>query len=146
MPAGSGRFSFQWYRNGAPLAGATNVHCTLTNLLWADSGAQLYCVVSRLGPCASANPTPSRTATVTVKPILPTIFFYVAVQEKERFGFNFRTVPGGQYQVDYTDDLAARAWAPLGPVRIASGTFLQVVDDSNYFTNQHRFYRVVRIP
>lgn len=144
-PAGNGRFSFQWYRDGAALAGATDSICTLTNLQWADSGTQLYCVVSRLSPCASA-PTTSRTATVTVQPVLPAVFWCAAVAPKERFGLRFSTIPGGQYQVDYKDNLEAPAWTPVGPAQTAPGTSLTVADDSNLFTNRHRFYRVVRLP
>jgi hypothetical protein len=144
-PAGSGGFSFQWYRDGAALAGATDSICTLTNLQLADSGTQLYCVMSRVSPCASA-PATSRTATVAVQPVPPTVKYCAAVADKEMFGLLFSTIPGGHYQVEYKDDLAAPAWTPLGPAQTAASTTLTMADDCNFFTNQHRFYRIVRLP
>jgi hypothetical protein len=144
-PAGNGGFSFQWYRDGAALAGATDSICTLTHLQWADSGTQLYCIVSRLNRCASA-PTTSRTATITVQPALPAVYYCAALAEKELFGLSFSTIPGGQYQVHYKDTLDAPTWTPLSPVQTAQGTTLTVADGDSYFAIPHRFYRVVRLP
>jgi hypothetical protein len=72
--------------------------------------------------------------------------YCAAVAEKGMFGLLFSTVPGGHYQVEYKDNLAAPAWTPLGPTQTAASMSLTVADDSNCFTNHHRFYRVVRLP
>jgi hypothetical protein len=144
LPAGLGPYHFQWYRAGSLLSGETNSSYTLTNLQWADSGVQLFCTVSPPGDCPSCTST-SRTATISVQPALPTVFWYGAVPTQGRFGFNYRTVPGGEYQLEYKEDLAAPAWSVLGPSETASGTFLQAVVGGTNFTNQHCFYRVVRL-
>ena len=65
---------------------------------------------------------------------------------KQRFYFDFSTVPGGHYQVEFTENLEPPAWLPLGPAQTAPGMFLEAGDVSNCFTNQHRFYRAVRFP
>ena len=70
VPDGLGLFGYQWYRDGAPLAGATDPNYWLSNLQWSDSGAQFFCVVSPPYDCPSCTAT-SRTATVTVQPDLP---------------------------------------------------------------------------
>jgi hypothetical protein len=145
VPDGVGPFSFQWYRAGAPFAGATVSTCTLTNLQWADSGSQFFCTISPAYYCPSCTTT-SRTAIITVQPALPATFGYAAVASEARFGFNYTTVPGGHYQVEYKDNLDALAWTPMGPASTAPGTFLQVWDSGGFFTNRHRFYRVVRLP
>jgi hypothetical protein len=145
VPDGVGPFSFQWYRAGAPLAGATDSIYALSNLQWADSGSRFFCVVSPPYVCPSCTAT-SRTATVTVQPDLPAVLYYAAVAGKELFGLRFSTVPGGQYLVEYKDTLEASGWTPLGPAQTAPGSSLTVADDSNCFTNQNRFYRVVRTP
>ena len=62
------------------------------------------------------------------------------------FGLVFGTVPGGRYQLEYKDNLAAPTWTPLGSSQTATSTTLTVADDCNFFSNQHRFYRVVRLP
>ena len=142
-PDGAGPFSFQWYRAGAPLAGETGPTCSLTNLMWADSGSQYYCVVAPLYDCTSCITT-SRVAMITVQPVLPAVLYCAAVASKDMFGLMFSTIPGGKYQVEYKDLLTAKAWAPVGPAQTASGTSMTVADDSNCFTNQHRFYRVIR--
>ncbi len=46
----------------------------------------------------------------------------------------------------YDSSFAAPTWTPLGPAQTAASTSLTVADDCNFFTNQHRFYRVVRLP
>ena len=145
MPHGLGPFSFQWYRAGTPLAGATDSTYALSNAQWADNGAQFFCVVSPPYDCPSCTAT-SRTAIITVLPVLPVVQDCAAVAEKEMFGLLFSTVPGGNYQVEYKDSLAAPTWTPLGPAQTAASTSLTVADDCNFFTNQHRFYRVVRLP
>jgi hypothetical protein len=72
--------------------------------------------------------------------------YCAAVANKEMFGLLFSTIPGARYQVEYKDTLEAPAWTPLGPTQTAASTSLTVADDCNFFTNQHRFYRVVRLP
>jgi hypothetical protein len=143
-PPGDGEFSFQWYRDGMALAGATNSICTLTNLQWADSGTQLYCVVSRLSPCAPA-PVTSRSATVTVQPQLPQVSYPSALGTNELFCFEASLKPGGLFRVDYKNDLSEPAWTPLNSEFTASSAETLIIDPATYLTNHQRFYRVLRL-
>jgi hypothetical protein len=67
---GTGPISYQWYRDGAPIAGATQSNYTSPVLSAAESGVQFHVVVSN-----SAGQVTSPVGTVTVNPpyILPTI-------------------------------------------------------------------------
>jgi hypothetical protein len=144
VPDGAGPFNFQWYRTDAPLAEATNSSYTLTNLQWADSGSQFFCVISPPYSCPSCTVT-SRTATVTVQPQLPVVCCPVAVASKQLFGFYVYLAPGGLYRVDYKEDFNEPGWIPVGPDFTASSTGMWIVDPANYLTNHQRFYRVVRL-
>jgi Immunoglobulin I-set domain len=59
--AGSGTLSYQWQRNGADIAGATNATLTLTPVTAADNGAQFRVVVSN-----AQGSTTSASALLTV--------------------------------------------------------------------------------
>lgn len=58
--AGSPVFTFQWFKNGAPIEGATTAELTLANAALADSGDYWLAVSNRLGGVVS------RTAKVNV--------------------------------------------------------------------------------
>mgnify|MGYP003345615171 CR=1 FL=1 len=55
--------SFQWFRDGASLPGATNATLQLLNLTLADSGSQFFCGITN-----SLGSTNSVTVTLTVRP------------------------------------------------------------------------------
>jgi hypothetical protein len=142
VPDGDLPFSFQWYRAGTLLAGATSSSCTLTNMRWADSGSQFYCVVTPPYVCPSCTIT-SRTATVTVQPQVPVFSNCFVVPQKKRFFMYVNAVVGDQYRVDYTEQLSPPAWTPLAPAQTAASTTIEVMD---YLTNRQRFYRVAHVP
>ena len=60
--AGPSPFSYQWWQNGSPLAGATNTILTLTSLLPANAGLYSVAVSNALGFAVSSN------ALLTVQP------------------------------------------------------------------------------
>jgi Bacterial Ig domain/Domain of unknown function (DUF362)/Concanavalin A-like lectin/glucanases superfamily len=138
---GSGPFAYQWYEGGLALTGATNSTYLLTNVPWADTGAQLYCVISRQGP--SPMTATSRTATIMVQPQTPVFSDCFAAPQEQRFLMHFSTVVGSNYRVDYTDKLNPPTWVPLAPARIATKTTFELTD---YLTNRQRFYRVTHLP
>jgi hypothetical protein len=142
VPDGSGPFTFQWVRGGVALPEATNSTCTLTNLQWAESGSQIYCVISRLNNSPPRAAT-SRTATITVQPQVPVLTNCIAVLEKGQFVFVFSAVAGGHYSVDYTEKLNPPTWTPVAPSQTATNTTVMVMD---VLTNQQRFYRVTHFP
>ncbi|HET7624048.1 MAG TPA: lamin tail domain-containing protein, partial [Verrucomicrobiae bacterium] len=55
---------------------------------------------------------------------------------------NFDIMPGKSYHVEYTDNLDAGVWYPLGPDTTATNS--PVLIQESIGTNQHRFYRVVQ--
>ncbi len=57
------------------------------------------------------------------------------------FTVTFRTVPLKRYQAEFTDDLVAGSWAPLGGIRAANSDTL-VVSDTPGFAVPKRFYRL----
>jgi uncharacterized repeat protein (TIGR01451 family) len=61
VAAGTAPLSYQWWRNGAIIAGATNASYTLNPTAVADSGSTFYVVVSNAGGDVT-----SATATLTV--------------------------------------------------------------------------------
>ena len=64
--SGTGPFSYQWQRNGAPIAGATELAYTSGTLALADSGASFAVVVSNGGGSVTSN---SATIMVSARPI-----------------------------------------------------------------------------
>jgi hypothetical protein len=142
VPDGQVPCSYQWYRAGVLLEGQTLSVCVLTNLQWADSGSQFYCVVRPPYVCPSCTVT-SRTATVTVQPQVPVFSNCFVVPQKKRFFMYFNAVIGDQYRVDYTEQLSPPAWTPLAPAQTAVSTTIEVMD---FLTNHQRFYRVAHVP
>ena len=62
---------YQWYKNGAPISGATSKTLNLGPLTGLDDGAQIYCSMRALGYADNnLNPiwTNSQTATLTLSP------------------------------------------------------------------------------
>jgi hypothetical protein len=58
--------------------------------------------------------------------------------------FNFSTVAGRTYRVDFKDNLNVPDWTPLGANQVATGTSLSVID--NIGVQAQRFYRIVQLP
>ncbi len=142
VPDGAGPFSYQWYRAGLPLPGATDSNYTFTDLPWAGNDWQFFCVVCTPYPCPSCTAT-SRTATVTVEPQLPVFGRLITRPENQLIAISFTALVGGQYRLDYTEKLNPPTWMPAGPSLIASNTTVWVGDP---LTNRQRFYRVTRLP
>jgi len=52
----------------------------------------------------------------------------------------WNTVPGGQYQLDYKDQLQAAEWTPIGQSQTATTSLLEGTDSSSL--PEQRFYRI----
>src|SRR5262249_22476659 len=65
---GSNAVSFQWYRNGAPISGATNAKLSLPSVTFADSGAKFYAMI--VGQPNGA-PTSTKSSEATLKVVTP---------------------------------------------------------------------------
>lgn len=83
--AGQPPVTVQWYTNGVPLAGQTNLTLPLNNLTVASSSSNYYVIAT--GPGGS---TPSGYGSVTVLPDSPT--FSQDIQPLSQTAFNFQTV------------------------------------------------------
>lgn len=114
---GTAPISYQWYRNGAPIDGATESSYTPT-LVAADSGVQFYVTVSN-----SAGQVTSAAATVTVNPpyILPTITQYPENQ----------TIVAGQ---SVTLSVSATSPTPLSYQWRLEGVDIDGATDASYTT------------
>ena len=64
LATGSGRLTYQWEKNGVPIAGATSITYTTPATIAADSGESLTVVVTGSGGQATSNP-----AVLTVTPL-----------------------------------------------------------------------------
>ena len=64
LASGSGLLTYQWEKNGVPIAGATSITYTTPAAIVADSGESLTVVVTGSGGQATSNP-----ATLTVTPL-----------------------------------------------------------------------------
>ncbi|MBW8052088.1 MAG: hypothetical protein FVQ77_17440, partial [Cytophagales bacterium] len=60
--SGSSPFTYQWYKNGSPITGATDSSYTTPTLTLSDSGSAYYCYVTN---CSGSNAT-SNIAALTV--------------------------------------------------------------------------------
>jgi hypothetical protein len=65
------------------------------------------------------------------------------VLDGDRLRLTFNTTPGRSYRVEYTDDLGAPSWTPLGDPRLASGGSLEL--DWIVGPEPRRFYRLVLV-
>jgi hypothetical protein len=70
VAAGTAPFSYQWRRNGTPIAGATGASYTLNPTAVPDSGAQFDVVVSNAGGSVTSA---AATLTVNAAPVAPGI-------------------------------------------------------------------------
>ena len=61
--SGTAPFTYQWYRNGNSISGATSSSYTLSNCQSSDNGASFYCVCTN---CNGANQIQSQTKYLTV--------------------------------------------------------------------------------
>ena len=53
---------------------------------------------------------------------------------------SFSAIPGRTYRLEYTDDLGAPSWAPLGEVRTARNETVTLME--NIGASPRRFFRV----
>ncbi|MDB5106241.1 MAG: repeat-containing protein [Fibrobacteres bacterium] len=66
--SGTAPFSYQWLRDGSPVAGAVSASYTLVNANESDNGAQFSCMVSNTTGSVYSN-----TGLLTVNPVAPAI-------------------------------------------------------------------------
>jgi hypothetical protein len=123
--------SYQWNKDGAPIAGATNAILTLTNLQFVDAGSYQVVVSNGMGTVTSDQ------AVLTVNPAGVSLGMYA--------GVTIDGVVGLTYGVQYTTDLSnTNSWRGLANVTL--GTSPQLWFDLQSVTQRQRFYQVVPGP
>jgi hypothetical protein len=139
-PAG---MTYQWLKDGSPIAGATDNSYAISSALSKDNG--LYSVVVS-SPCGSAT---SESASLAFRADLPMTISSSAFQADGSFVLTFGTGCGANYAVQYTRDLVNWTTSPITVV--GHGASAQWIDagqpatESMPNTQTARFYRVIRV-
>jgi hypothetical protein len=125
---GTPPFTYQWFHNNLPIAGATNSTFTLTKAVLADAG-NFNVTISNAG-----GSTVSELALLTVLEVISEVQFNNGV-------FQFRlTVPeGGRGTVQFSNDLVI--WTNLPNGSVNGGTF--AIEDRDTATSPLKYYRVI---
>ena len=133
VATGTGPLVYQWKKNGAPLAGATNSYFTLAPVQSAHAGNYTVAVTNFLGGVSSG------VATLTV--VVPASTLSVSDSGLTGAGFNFlATVPqGATYVVEISTDL--QSWSPIATNVADSATITFTDPEAGAFRT--RFYRLV---
>ena len=121
---------YQWYRDGALVAGQTRASLALTNVLPADAGSYQLVAMNQFGSSTSA------VATVTVTVPQPQLRSLGVVSNG--FRFTFQSVFGVLYVIEFKNSLGAGAWTELERRFGAGG--LEIVADTSA-GGAGRFYR-----
>jgi hypothetical protein len=127
---GSEPLSYQWQRDGGPLAGQTNTTLLIGSAQLGDSG-NYSVVVSNSAGTAISDPAVLR---VLAAPMITEITRSGAVAR-----VSFTTVTGLVYTVEFVDAVTNQVWSALVPVTGNGGT-MTVTDAAATQTN--RVYRV----
>lgn len=127
---GSGALSYQWFQNGAAIAGATNAVFSLPTVQFTNAGLYSVVVSSALG---SVTNTP---ALLVVNPAGLSVGMCASI--------TLTGVPGYTYIIQYTTDLqVSNSWITLTNLTLDQPVELWVDTTTNALTAQHRFYQVL---
>lgn len=123
---------FQWWFNGAPLAGQTNKTLTITNAQFTNAGSYYLVAANDAGAVTTApalvSYTDASTLLLSVHPSL-TIF----------------GTPGRTYRIDYSTEARATAqWTVATNLTLVSSP--EVWIDPTAAVGEKRFYRVLLVP
>ena len=129
---GTALLKYQWRRNGASIAGATNATFTINNAQIANAGIYTIVVTNAYG---SATSVPAHLQVTSP--------FGITNMSHSATGCTFyvRTTSGVIYTVEYKDDLGGEEWQVLSTVT-GNGTSMRVSDPASPALRQ-RFYRIV---
>ena len=127
--------SYQWYREGQPLAGQTRSSLVLENVLPGDAGNYRLVVSNEFSAVTSA------VATVSVTLPRPRITSFGLVNGK--MSFTFTGLAGFNYVVEYKNGLDANVWLELER-RLATGG-VETITDLTSAPNSPGATRVYRV-
>ena len=125
---GSG-LTFQWYKNGAAVSGATSTSYTTPATVQNDSGATFYCVVSNPAGSATSN---SATLTVVPKPVITAQPTSKTVSSGQTATFTVTANSPNSKTLTY-------AWYKVGSTTVLNTTasYVTPATDSSYNGNQY---------
>jgi hypothetical protein len=127
----SGRLSYQWLKDGSPIAGATNAMLLLNDLQMTDAGVYAVVVNSGYGVVISDS------ATLTMNPAGVSLALYA--------GVTIQGVVGRTYGIQYSADLKqANDWAGLTNLTLTQP--FQLWYETQPANQPRRFYRVIPGP
>ena len=124
--ATGGGLSYQWRLNGTNLVGATGATLTLNSLNAGQAGVYSVVVSNAAGMVTSSSATLS----------LLSLNMYA--------GLTIVGAVGGNYQIDYRNDLNNTNWLNLTNVVLPSSPYLFI--DTASPQDLRRFYRAVLVP
>ena len=105
LAVGAPPLLYQWYRDGAPVAGQTNAWLALNNALPADGGNYQLVAMNAFGSATST------VAVITVP--VPPPQFRVSLTQGSGFSFTFQSLSGVLYVIEWKSALAAGTWTEL---------------------------------
>ena len=137
--SGVNPLALQWSKNGAPIAGATNVSLTLTNIQLSDAGSYTLTASNAYGFAASS------PAVVAVNVVQVSIASTTTGGSPGQFGLNISGMTNQTYGIQYSPDLGqSNNWVGLTNITLTSPT--NVWFDPQAPTRPKRYYRVVPGP
>jgi hypothetical protein len=101
MADGSGTLSYQWFRNGLEIEGATSSILERVNVVAADAG--IYTV--RISNAAGSKWTEPAILTVTTPAEAAHLTMVRSDLDPERLFLVITGTPGAQYRLEYSDEL-----------------------------------------
>jgi hypothetical protein len=131
---GAEPISYQWRFEGADLVGETGSTLTLPQVQARQAGRYAV-VVSN-----SVDTVVSGPAVLTIRDLSATV-----AQSGTGLKIEFPTLAGRLYRVEFSSDLKAGSWQPLGAEIHGDGT-AQLVFEPGDRQTPYRFYRVIQLP
>jgi hypothetical protein len=131
---GSGTLTYQWFKDGVAVGGATNATYPIPSLQLGDAGQYSVTVSSGFG-----STTNSPAQVVVYPPADVSLGIYA--------GVTIQGVAGYSYKIQYTTNLAdTNAW--IDATNITLQQSIQIWSDysSDVRTNSNRYYRVYALP
>jgi len=130
---GSGALSYQWYKDGEAVDGATNATYSIPTLQLTDAGLYSVVVSSEFG---SVTNTPAQ---LVVNAADISLELYA--------GITIAGVPGYTYAIQYSMDLTdTNSWMDATNVVLQAPVELWVDTSADVRTNWPRYYRVKAVP
>jgi hypothetical protein len=129
---GTGDLSYQWFRDGVAIDGATTATLNFTSIQFTNGGFYSVVVSSDLGSITNS-------AQLVVNPANMELGMYAGIVITGAAGYS--------YEIQYTTDLrVTNAWVTLTNLTLQQPVELWVDTSVNAITREHRYYRILPGP